>query len=887
VIRFSVVRAIFRRDFVGWFSSPTGYVFITVFIFLSSAAAFWQDAFFRDNLANLSQLNAVFPVLLLFLVPAITMSAWADERRQGVDELLLTLPAHDAELVVGKYLACLGIYTVSLAFSLSHVVVLAWLGSPDWGLMVSNYLAYWLIGASLLSVGMVGSALTDNLTVGFIAGSLLCALPVFLDRAGMLVGGAAGRALAELGAERRFDELTTGVVSFGTLAYFASIVATMLLANLYLVGKRRWRDPLFGVHASTRTLALLVAAASVAVLLGRLPVRADATAERLHSLSDPTRRVLKEIDAAKPVLVQAFLSKEVPRGYVETRENLLNLLREFAALGGERVRVNVIETERFTDEARRAQEEFGIRPVTLEEDSGGGRQEMEVFLGVAVTCGADEVVTPFFFKGFGVEYELTRSIRTVSQKSKGTAPAAGEAASKDNRVKIGVLDTDAKAFGGFDMNTFQSSPEWSLVAELKKQYDVVRVASDADYPEGLAVLVAILPSSLTQPQLERLITWVKSGKPTLILDDPFPTFIPGGAPGDPKGGQRNPFSPQGAPPEEKGKIGELMTVAGIRWRTDEIVWDKYNPHPRFAGIDPEIIFCGPGNGSREAFNRNEVTTSGLQEMVLIFPGHLEAKGTPGVNFIELLHTGRNSGVNSYDDVMQRSMFGGGGLNPNRKHKPGNIELCPAARTSGTVNVIMIADVDCASDEFFRFRRQGRDFLELDNITFILNCVDQLAGDETFVELRKRRPKHRTLDALEARTREHTERQLKEAKEADEAAEKQLKDAQQALDDAVAEIEKRSDLEETTKRIMKEQVRIQRQREFDLKKKQIDEQKEAAVEKSSARTKEEVEKVQRRVKVLGSALPPLPALCLGIVVFVMGIRRERGAARGERWAGGGK
>ena len=259
--------AIFKRNLLSYFSNPTGYVFITLFVFLSSVLAFWQSQFFTNNLANLDQLNRYMPYLLLIFIPAITMSSWADERRQGTDELLLTLPAYDLEVVLGKYFAALGIYTVALLFSSSQVFILEALGAPDIGILFANYLGYWLMGVLLISIGMVASLLSSNVTVAFILGALFCAVPIFLGMIGSPAESSLRRKIEDWSVPEQFLDFGTGVITLSGLFYFLGLAVAMLYLNILLLGRRHWAGGEASsrnwLHSLVRFMAVLLSLVSV------------------------------------------------------------------------------------------------------------------------------------------------------------------------------------------------------------------------------------------------------------------------------------------------------------------------------------------------------------------------------------------------------------------------------------------------------------------------------------------------------------------------------------------------------------------------------------------------------------------------------------------------
>ena len=237
------VAAVFRKELGSYFASPVGYVFIIFYLLVSNGFFFFVQDFFRAGQASMRGYFTTLPWIFLFFVPAITMRLWAEEKKVGTLEVLLTLPLRESEAVLGKFLASFSFLAITLAFSLTVPVSIGLVGRPDWGLIAASYAGALLLGAAYLSIGLWVSSLTESQVVAFIVSialifALLAAgvLPAYFGSLGWLVAVCEYASLLS-----HFQNVIRGVLDSRDVVYYLSVIALFLFLNAKNIEARKWR----------------------------------------------------------------------------------------------------------------------------------------------------------------------------------------------------------------------------------------------------------------------------------------------------------------------------------------------------------------------------------------------------------------------------------------------------------------------------------------------------------------------------------------------------------------------------------------------------------------------------------------------------------------------
>lgn len=426
------VLRIARREMAAFFGAPVGYLFLAAFLAVTLFIFFWVDTFFARDLADVRPLFQWMPVLLIFLVAAVTMRMWSEERRSGTLELLMTVPVSSLRLVLGKFLACLGLVAVALLLTLPLPITVSLLGPLDWGPVVGGYVATLLLASAYVAIGLYVSCRTDNQIVSLIGSVLICTVFYLLGSSTLtdLFGQRAADVLALLGTGSRFDSITRGVLDLRDLYYYASIVGVFLTLNVYSLERLRWA----GGHRSGdghrqwRIAAALFIANFIGANFWLQPIgwaRADITAGHVYSISSATRLYLSEL--REPLLIRGYFSAKTHPLLAPLVPQLENLLKEYAVAGGSRVRVSFVDPQQNPQIEHEANEKYGIKPVPFRTESKYQASIVNSYFNILVKYG-DQYGTLGFRDLVEVkaganrnlqvelrnpEYQITRTIKKV------------------------------------------------------------------------------------------------------------------------------------------------------------------------------------------------------------------------------------------------------------------------------------------------------------------------------------------------------------------------------------------------------------------------------------------------------------------------------------------
>ena len=239
------IRVIFRREFAAYFSTPLAYVFIVIFLALGGAFTFYMGAFFERGQADLKAFFSFIPWLYLFLIPAVAMRLWAEERKTGTIELIMTLPLSTTQVVVGKVLAAWAFIGIALALTFPIWITVNFLGDPDNGVIVAGYLGSFILAGAYLCVGACMSALTRNQVIAFIVAAVACflflssglemVLAFFADWAPDLVVDV----IAGMSFLTHFQAIMGGVIDIRDMVFFGSLIGLCLFVNVVLVDMKK------------------------------------------------------------------------------------------------------------------------------------------------------------------------------------------------------------------------------------------------------------------------------------------------------------------------------------------------------------------------------------------------------------------------------------------------------------------------------------------------------------------------------------------------------------------------------------------------------------------------------------------------------------------------
>ncbi len=512
---------IFRREFFAYFNSPIAYIFVIVFLLVN--AGLFTATFFFMTVVEMRYFFSILPITLAVFMPAVTMKMWAEERRTGTIGLLLSFPAKNQELVLGKFLASFVFYLVSLGGTVTIPVILALSGEPDWGPVIGGYVGSILLGAFFLSVGLFVSVLFKEQILAFIIAMVICFAFYLLGTnvvAMPLDGwtGGLGTAIKNtVGLAARFESIERGVLAAGDVLYFLSFTAAFLLLNVYAIESR------IRMHGGRLFPAGVAVVLTIAVVINVLTaemgfLRFDMTETGLYSLSPTTGKILAGFKAPIKVRYYVSPSDRLPTAMKNIQRDVGDILDEFA-VSSDNFTYEVIDPTGDVETQRKLQEK-NIIPFMTQSVQRDARETRLVYSTISITYldRPEEVIPHIIPSTLGqLEYEIVSRVYRMTLESKPAVAIYAPAQYADPRMRD---ENFRKLLAQMGRPVPPPDDRYLRVKELLRQegYEVLEtdLKGASKVPEKAGALLVFALEKLEPAQVKKIEDFVAQGKNLVI-----------------------------------------------------------------------------------------------------------------------------------------------------------------------------------------------------------------------------------------------------------------------------------------------------------------------------------------------------------------------------------
>ena len=778
--------SVFKRELKSYFSTPLAYVFLVIFLIISGFLPF-RAGFFEMRQASLLLFFDNMPLLFIFLVPAMAMRLWAEERKSNTIELLFTLPVTVTQAVLAKFFAAWAVLALALALTCPMVFTVCYLGKPDSGPIITGYIGSLLLAGAYLAIGSFFSSLSRNQVIAFVLAVVACAVLFFLGSPAVMdtlstlwfvpVGLVA--ALETLSFRLRFESLQRGVIQLHDIVFFLLLAAGWLWATMIALREKDNAERVIaGLRIAAAVSCIIIITACATLIVQKSAGRAglDLTEDRLYTLSDGTRNILGELN--QPVTLKLYYSRKAAmkgseqiRFYSTYYLYVRAMLEEYVSVSNGKLSLEIIDPLRWSDEEDDAIQ-HDLRRYAMDGDKN-------FFFGLVAQTELGKAASISFFEPNRqefIEYDVSKLITGVVRREKRTVGLLSS-------LPVSGANLSPELAYMMQIQGRRPPPPWIIVQQLREAYDIVPVEADADaIQDDIDFLMVVHPKQLPEKTLFAIDQFVMRGGKLIVFVDPHCLVDQPAAP-------RNPYMPSRH--KADSSLNRLLKGWGVEMQSGVIAAAR-SAAASFPGSNARLsTFLAL---DQRCVNADEVVTAKLHNVQVFFPGVLKKVEGATATVTPLLSTTDRGGTWTPKSLRQlqrpdmrqinrdvepagepvmiacrisgklKTNFPDGiKIVEDVKKEPGDekedAKKPPLVKESpGDATVLVFADVDMVSDTVHYQRDSNGMTTAGDNIAVVFNALDFLAGSRDLIAIRSRGDFKRpfiVIDEIEARAEKAT------------------------------------------------------------------------------------------------------------------------------------